>query len=332
MSLTNTQYDAIMRQYEARQIENQHIVQKRMQEAYERCPKLKEVEDTISSISLSRARRLLEGDEKSLDFLKHELKELTLQKKHLLNEMGYPSDYFEPPYQCPDCKDTGYIGSKKCHCFKQAAIDMVYTQSNMRRILEQENFNTFSYDYYSKEDGTNGIGTSSFAAAQAAVFQCKSFIRNFDFSFENLFIYGDTGVGKTFLSNCVAKELLDTGHSVIYFTAFELFHIFEKATFHKGKDKDAVMDGDYQNLFDCDLLIIDDLGTEFSNSFTTSQLFLCLNERILRQKSTIISTNLNIPQLADLYSERTFSRITSHYTMIKMFGSDIRILKKIKGN
>lgn len=332
MSLTNTQYDAIMRQYEARQIENRHIVQNRMQEAYERCPQLKELDAAISSVSVSRARRLLEGDDKSLDFLKHELKELTTQKKQLLNEMGYPADYFEPPYQCRDCKDTGFIGSKKCHCFKQAAIDMVYTQSNMRRILEQENFNTFSYDYYSKEDGKNGIAGSSFAAAQSAVFQCKSFIRNFDFSFENLFIYGDTGVGKTFLSNCVAKELLDTGHSVIYFTAFELFHLFEKVTFQKGRDRDVVMDGDYQNLFDCDLLIIDDLGTEFSNSFTTSQLFLCLNERILRQKSTIISTNLNISQLAELYSERTFSRITSYYTIIKMFGSDIRILKKIKGN
>ena len=97
------------------------------------------------------------------------------------------------------------------------------------------------------------------------------------------------------------------------------------------RDKGGEQSGDYQNLFDCDLLIIDDLGTEFSNSFTTSQLFLCLNERLLRRKSTIISTNLNIPQLAELYSERTFSRVTSNYTMIKLIGSDIRILKKING-
>ena len=329
MSLTNTQYDTIMRRYEARQIENRHIVQKRIQDAYERCPKLKEIEASISSLSVSRAKRLLEGDTGALDVLKQELKDLIAQKELLLSQLGYPSNYFEPPYLCADCKDTGYVGNEKCHCFKQAAIDLVYTQSNMRRILEQENFDTFTYDYYSKDDAKERGGSSSYEAACHAVAQCKNFIQNFDSSFENLFLYGDTGVGKTFLSNCVARELLDTGHSVIYFTAFELFRIFERATFHKGKEKDAFLNGDYQNLFDCDLLIIDDLGTEFSSSFTTSQLFLCLNERILRQKSTIISTNLNIPQLAELYSERTFSRITSHYTMIKMLGSDIRILKKI---
>ena len=332
MSLTNTQYDTIMRQYEARQIENRHITKKRMQEVYERCPKLKELDASISSVSVSREKRLLDGETESLDLLKQELRELIAQKEQLLNQMGYPSDYLEPSYRCPDCRDTGYIGSEKCHCFKQAAIDLVYTQSNMRRILEQENFDTFSFEYYSKEDGKHGMEGSSYMTAQSAVSQCKDFIRNFDSSFENLFIYGDTGVGKTFLSNCVAKELLDTGHSVIYFTAFELFHIFEKATFQKSRDKDGLLNGDYQNLFDCDLLIIDDLGTEFSNSFTTSQLFLCLNERILRQKSTIISTNLNITQLAELYSERTFSRITSYYTMIKMLGLDIRILKKLKSS
>ena len=131
---------------------------------------------------------------------------------------------------------------------------------------------------------------------------------------------------RLFLSNCVAKELLDRGHSVIYFTAFELFHVFEKNVFERAQD----MALPYQNIFDCDLLIIDDLGTELSNSFTVSQLFLCLNERILRKKSTIISTNLGLNQLAEIYSERTFSRISSNYTMIKLFGDDIRIKKKLQ--
>lgn len=330
MPLTNTQYDTIMRQYEARQTKNRHIMARRISDAYQRNPRLKELEDQISSVSVSRAKLLLDGDETALSRLKDELTALQEQKQQLISSLGYPADYFTPPYCCPDCRDTGYVDGGKCHCFKQAAIDLIYTQSNLRNILTEENFDTFSFDYYARDDAPREGARSSHETAQDAVAQCRDFIRNFDTSFGNLFFYGDTGVGKTFLSNCVAKELLDSGHSVIYFTAFELFHIFERAAFHRDKTVDTAVD--YQNLFDCDLLIIDDLGTEFSNSFTTSQLFLCLNERMLRRKSTIISTNLSIPQMAELYSERTFSRVTSCYTMIKLTGSDIRILKKLKKN
>lgn len=329
MSLTNAQYDAIMRRYEARQIQNRHITAQRLKEAYSRSPRLKELEDAIASTAVSRAKLMLDGDEEALPRLKGELAKLMEQKARLLADLGYPADYFEPPYACPDCKDTGYIGTEKCHCFKQAAIDLVYTQSNLKGILAEENFDTFSFDYYSREADPAMGGRSPYQAAMDAVAQCKTFIQEFDSSFHNLLIYGDTGVGKTFLSNCVARELLNSGHSVIYFTAAQLFAVLEKTTFRR--DKGGEQSGDYQNLFDCDLLIIDDLGTEFSNSFTTSQLFLCLNERLLRRKSTIISTNLNIPQLAELYSERTFSRVTSNYTMLKLSGSDIRILKKISG-
>ena len=138
-------------------------------------------------------------------------------------------------------------------------------------------------------------------------------------------IQAESGVGKTFLSNCVAKELLDSGHSVIYFTSFQLFDIFEKNTFER--DSDVIIA--HQNIFDCDLLIIDDLGTELTNTFTTSKLFLCLNERMLHKKSTLISTNLGMEELAAVYSERICSRIFSNYTMIKLFGDDIRLKKKL---
>lgn len=325
MPLTNSQYNTIMRQYEARQLTNAQILQQRKKDAYRRSPRLKALEEGISALSVSRARSLLDGDESALSLLKKELHQLFEEKKKLLNELGYPADYFTLPCQCPDCRDTGYIGTQKCHCFLQAAIDLVYTQSNLRRILQEENFDTFSMAYYSSKEINETTGLSSLDCARQAVAACRQFIRDFDAAFGNLLLYGDTGIGKTFLSHCVAKELLDSGHSVIYFTAFELFRIFEHTAFGRENGVNA----DEQNLFDCDLLIIDDLGTELSNSFTSSQMFLCLNERILRQKSTIISTNLNIPQLAETYSERTFSRITSHYTMLKMFGQDIRILKKL---
>lgn len=328
MPLTNTQYNTIMRRYEARQLQNQHILEERIRSAYASCPRLKELDDTIASLSISKAKLLLNGDASALSALKDELNGLIAEKHRLLNQLGYPASYFEPPYQCPDCRDTGYIGSRKCHCFRQATLDMVYRQSNMYTIIQQENFNTFSLDYYSENEIDQATQTSSYQNARQALETCKGFVQNFDTRFDNLLIYGNTGIGKTFLTNCIAKELLDLEHSVIYFTTFELFHSFEQAAFRGAKAPEE----NYRDLFECDLLIIDDLGTELNNSFTNSQLFVCLNERILRRKSTIISTNLTLTQLRDLYSERIFSRITSHYTMIKMFGPDIRVQKKLKGN
>ena len=332
MSLNNSQYDTLIRQYNARQFHNQHLLDERIQEVYGKCPRLTEIDNEISSISVASAKQLLsdDGAEDSsvLSSLKEQLAALRREKQNLIASLGYPADYLEPVYTCKDCKDTGYIGNERCHCFVQAAIDLVYTQSNVKDILAKENFSNFSYAYYSKEQINPTTGLSAYDTVKKAVADCKSFIEHFDTSFENLFFYGATGVGKTFLSNCVAKELLDKGHSVIYFTAFQLFDIFEKNTFHRETDEDII--AAHQNIFDCDLLIIDDLGTELPNSFTISQLFLCLNERILRKKSTIISTNLTLNQIAEIYSERTFSRISSNYVMLKLFGDDIRIQKKFR--
>ena len=168
-------------------------------------------------------------------------------------------------------------------------------------------------------------GRSSLANIKNAYCIAQEFVTSFADEFRNLFLYGDTGVGKTFLSNCIAKELIDRSFSVIYLTSFELFDTLAKSKFEKEKAAESMC----EHIFDCDLLIIDDLGTELANSFTISQLFLCLNERLLRRKSTIISTNLSLESLVDIYSERTFSRITSNYTMLKLTGDDIRIKKKL---
>lgn len=329
MSLNNTQYNAIFRKYDARQLKNQHIVSERIQYVYNEIPRVREIDDTIASISVEQAKKLLDNDSSASEELKTQIQKLTAEKVELMRSHGYPEDYFSPPYTCPDCKDTGYIGREKCHCFKQAEIDFVYTQSNIKRILKKENFQNFSYEYYSETEVNPSTGLTSLATAKQAVKNCKDFIEHFNadnMPFQNILLCGDTGTGKTFLSNCIAKELLDQGYSVIYLTCFELLEILESNTF----SKDPVDSEKYQNIFDCDLLIIDDLGAELSNSFTNSQLFLCLNERILRQHSTIISTNLGLNQLAETYSERIFSRIASNYKMIQLFGYDIRIQKKLK--
>lgn len=327
MALTNAQYDYFMRIYEQRQLDNEAQLRSRFEEVYRAVPRLRTLDNTISELSVKQARKLLDGDETALTSLKNDLHLLFEEKKLLLAKAGYPDDYLEPRYICPDCHDTGYIGDEKCHCFKKQIIDFLYTQSNVKEILKKENFRTFSTEYYSKEQIDPLTGRSSYGAMETALRSCKEFVRTFDTDFRNLLLYGDTGVGKTFLTHCVAKELLDTTHSVIYFTASQLFDIFAMKQFEKNSDAAK----DYEHIFDCDLLVIDDLGTEFSNTFTVSQLFVCLNERLLRKKSTIISTNLSLDDLNTLYSERVFSRITSGYTVLRMTGDDIRIKKKLMG-
>lgn len=326
MALNNSQYDMIIRTYEQKQLHNRNVLDKRYENVYNQIPELKEINQSISLLSVKQARRLLEGDENALQDLKAQIQSLSKRKVELLVSAGFSKDYLEPVYECSDCKDTGYIGNQKCHCFQKAVIDLLYTQSNLKNILQKENFDTFSFSYYSDNHVDPKTGRSSLATMKNAYLTAREFVDTFADDFRNLFLYGDTGVGKTFLSNCIAKELIDKSFSVIYFSAFELFDTLAKGKF--GKDEAASQM--YEHIFDCDLLIIDDLGTELANSFTVSQLFLCLNERLLRRKSTIISTNLSLESLVSIYSERTFSRITSNYTILKLTGDDIRIKKKLR--
>lgn len=325
MSLTNIQYDEIMRSYQEKQLRRQRLITSRREEVTKCAPDLAGIDGEIASASVQRARRLLSGEENALSGLSNEISGLSQKRAALLRTHGYPADYFDPPYECPNCRDTGYIGNRKCHCLKQACIDLVYRQSNLSNILKQENFDNFSFSYYDDNLVDPALQISSLAAARNAYAKCRQFAERFDTEFQNILLFGDTGVGKTFLSNCIAKELLDAGHSVIYFSASQLFDLLADNAFRRGE-----ADGpDTKNIYDCDLLIIDDLGTEMVNSFTSSQFFVCLNERILKKKSTLISSNLDLNGIASVYSERVYSRITSHYILLHLFGRDIRIQKRL---
>lgn len=320
MALSNTQYDEIVREYDRKQSADRYAEQERRREVYAKDDRLTEIDETLASLAVRQTEKLLSGDESALVEMRSEADALRNEKREIIRSLGYDEDFFAPPYSCPDCKDTGYVNGKRCHCFKQAAIDLVYAQSNLSRVLERENFSHFSLDYYSKET-VPGQSVSPYEQAVLAEELCHGFVNTFDTEFRNLIFCGMTGVGKTFLSNCVAKALLDKGHSVVYFTAPQLFDILEKDVFGHDDGAKAMR----QSIYDVELLIIDDLGTEVPNSFTSSQLFLVLNERILREKSTIISTNLQLSEIRGYYSERTFSRISSNYTVIRLFGEDIRL-------
>ncbi len=321
MALTNSQYNTIMRTYEEQQLAQRQRLDERASYVNTHVAGYEDISRQIASLSVAHARLLLDGDESALASLKASLADLRKQQKELLITAGLSEDYLKPAYLCPSCKDTGYIGQQKCSCFKQKMITFLYEQSNIKDLLKIQNFSHLSYKFYEGED---------LSRFQKAVQACYDFIKTFDSDYHNLFFYGTVGTGKSFLSGCVAKELIDSGHSVIYFSSASLFERISQNAFDYH-NKEALKDI-YEDIYSCDLLIIDDLGTEVTTAFSSSQLFSCLNERILRKKSTIISTNLSLQELRDRYSDRIFSRITSNFDLCKITGPDIRMHKKRLSN
>ncbi len=322
MSLNNSQYNAIMRIYNQRQFQDKYEQDQRREEVYQKVPQIKQIEDEISSQAVRCARRLLDGDTGAKEELKQHIEDLREQKEVLLSAFGFPADYMEMHYVCPECQDTGYIDGKKCRCFKKEEIRLLYSQSNIEEVLLRENFDSFSYEYYDDRVVIPEIQMTVADYMRQVHTWCKEYVENFEKKGGNLIFTGSTGVGKTFLTNCIAKALIDQYQSVIYLSSNDLFDVFSKNKFHY--DTEEEMKDMYQYILDCDLLIIDDLGTELNNTFVSSQLFYCINERLLRKKSTIISTNLSMTMLRDTYSDRISSRIISQYSIIPLYGDDIR--------
>lgn len=323
MGLTVSQYDSLMRDYNRTSLMHKSQLDDRFAEIYRKIPRIKEINDTISSISVQSAKKMLFEGTGSLDELKAQIEALSLEKASLLRQNGYPEDYLTMKYTCNKCKDTGYDGHEKCSCLKNSIIEILYEQSNIKEILKKENFSTFSFSHYDNTTKDPITNLTALENMHDVVKTCREYIDNFNTEYRSLYLYGPTGVGKTFLTNCIAKELIESSNSVIYVSSIRLFEILANNTFNKNDNDDGKDLA--SNILDCDLLIIDDLGTEMVNSFTASALFNCINERHLRRKSVIISTNLSLAELRSIYSERVFSRITSNYTLLKIYGDDLRM-------
>ena len=321
--IARTAFETILKEYDEKQLKAARELRERREQIERDVPRLREIEREIADLSVSEAISRISKTSKPGAY-QEKLSSLRREKAEVLARAGYSEADLSAKYECSRCHDTGYIGRDLCTCFREKVTDVLYDQSNMKEVLKEENFDTFSYRYYADD-----VARST---AESAVEVSRNFIANFDSSADNLFITGATGVGKTFLTNCIAKELLDKGYFVVYQSAIRLFDILSDATFGaaKGGAEGASSEFIRKHIYDCDLLIIDDLGTEMVNSFTATQLFHCINERILGRKHTIISTNLSLKHLQDNYSERIFSRIANGYTLIRLLGNDIRMTKRLE--
>ena len=330
MNYSSVNMNKILEDLQKTRLQNMLLLQDRKKEIYEKIPKIKEIDMEIASGSLEAAKKRILNQNPDSTVSISEIKErnltLSLKKKALLKENGYPDDYLNEIYNCPICRDEGYINNKPCSCLEGYIIEEMYRQSNLINILKQENFDTFSLKYYSREK-SEGQNFSPYVNMSNILKRSKEFIKNFDTKFENILIWGESGLGKTFLTNCIAKELLDTGHTVLYLSSNELFEDILSKYIMSGKNSDE-LSTIYNFIYTCELLIIDDLGTELTNSFQLSQLFEIINKRSISKRSTLISTNLSMKQLSNRYTERIVSRLVADYMVFYVYGTNIRYQKR----
>ena len=326
---TRTQiFREILREYDSLRTQKAAELRDRKTALYERLPRLEEIERELALLGTKTARMVLQGtvDPKQImERLKEEQKVLERERLEILSANYLSPKLFEIEYACPECKDTGYIGTEQCVCLKRHLMDKLYDQSNVRDIIKVENFDNFDFSLYNTARSKDE-GLSPKANAEKLYRRALAFVEEFG-NGANLMIYGGTGLGKTFLCNCIAKDLLEKGHTVLYLTAGQLFRKLEEQKFHRDDDEEEAKEWD-QELLEAELLIIDDLGTEFSTIFTASELFRIINDRKLAKKAVVISTNLGPTELMNLYSDRVTSRFFGEFEQMKFFGDDIRIIKK----
>ncbi len=319
-------FDSIQKEYEQLQLVAKEKLERKKIFCYEKCPRIKEIDEQLQNTAIKISKTLIgankENKQNYVNYIKKLTQDLTKEKDYILSKNGFNKDFFENIYICKKCKDTGYIDKKRCDCFKQKLIEKYYKMSNIMPKTPEK----FPIENCSKEV-TPPNTISPYQNMQHILKVSTDFVENFDKKFQNLLFYGDVGLGKTLLCNIIAKDILNKGHTVLYSSAFSLFEMFEKSKFKKDNIDNI---DDYMLEFPktADLLVIDDLGTEFITTLSTSELFDIINSRLLNKKHTIISTNLSSNSLSEIYSSRIISRIYGSYEVLRFFGEDVRLKKR----
>ena len=323
----------LLMEYHKKKIRAEKTAEQNRIKLYEENPKLSAIDKKLSSLAITTMKEVLQTNHKDLILQFHsETQKLKEEKEKILASLGEAAKKIFPQYECQKCQDTGYVvdgpSTKMCSCLQQKIYDIEYNKANMGQ-LEKQNFEHFHLSFYSTEVCPEKFHSAISPQENMKLIQkiCLNFISHFDNPEEkNLLFTGKTGLGKTFLSSCIANELLKQGKTVLYQTASVMLDTIIHYRFGKSTTSSDI----YQHLLNVDLLIIDDLGTEGTNNMKLVELFNLLNSRLLTNQSTktIISTNLSLQDLFQIYDERIVSRIVGNYNICYFFGDDIRFLKK----
>lgn len=338
--MDNSLLKQILHEYELKRIKAIADAEERKKALMEANPHLQELESQIAKNSIEQSKLIIGADSKEKQRLISELKKsnaaLIKEKNEFIKSLSVKSGYLNPQFECKLCKDTGYIQkdgiSTMCSCLKQRIFDVAYNQSNMGN-LERENFSSFDLRIFSDKKDPEKYKSDISPRENIQIIRDKtqSFIDNFDSPEEkNLIFTGGTGVGKTFITNCIANEVLKLGKTVLYQTAPVMFDQIYDSKYGKETSNFDL----YNNILTVDLLIIDDLGTEKISESKITELFNIINTRLLNQNhkitKTIISTNLNVDELFETYTTRIGSRLAGYYRFLRFYGDDLRFNKSKK--
>lgn len=326
-------YKEVQREYDLKRSHAIKEADKRKEELLEKEPRYKELIEKKNKLALELTKTVVRtnGIERQVaeENLEIKLKEVEKEIQNLFKNLNLSDNYLSPRFDCNRCNDTGYINDTvRCSCFMQKIVNITYKQNNMLK-LKEENFNTFDIAYFSNKPDKERFQSDKSPLENIEEIRkiSKSFCENIqDAKQKNLLFVGKAGTGKTFMSSCIANEAVNKGYTVLYQTAPLLMDMLLEAKFSALKDE--MKKEQYSNVFDVDVLIIDDLGTENLNNMKFTELFNIINTRLLKDKKTIISTNLSLADLAAEYDDRVMSRLIGNYTICRFFGEDIRLKKK----
>ncbi len=320
MAYNRENYARIRTEYQTKYMRAEEEATRRTEALHQKSPALRALDRELSKTGIKIAMAALgTGEEYKEKLAVVEKENLALQARRaeILAELGYPADYTKPPYECEKCNDSGFVGTRMCECMRRELVLAAFESSGIGALLRTQSFDSFKTDYYPAGDARD-LMMKNLALL-------REYAEGFSTQSDSLIFCGATGLGKTHLSTSIARRVIERGFDVYHTTALQMFADFEHARF--GTDMGIQPTVSLERYTTCELLILDDLGTEVTNQFTNSCLYLVINERINKHLPTIINTNLTGKEIKARYTDRIASRILGDFKPFLFAGTDIRRLK-----